>query len=186
MLAFAAHVDGPDSQVPHPGPEHFYHLARKTIIEIMHELGDEPPPLVVLQAYVLSTHYLLTKGVHGRAWRSLGVSVRLAYEMNLHLVDSCGSNIESEPPELWCQKEEARRCWWAVFEMDIFASVVKRVPTAIDWSQIETLLPVEDEYWFRGEPRQSCFLEVNVNDRWKSLEESGNKAGTGMLHTQAC
>lgn len=60
--------------------------------------------------------------------------------------------------------------------MDVFASTVRRYPTAVNWSQIETLLPIEDEYWFRNQPRESCFLERDLVLRWKVLQESGNRS----------
>jgi hypothetical protein len=37
---------------------------------------------------ILLAHGQLTQGVRGKAWRPLGTCVRLAYELNLNLVDS--------------------------------------------------------------------------------------------------
>jgi hypothetical protein len=60
--------------------------------------------------------------------------------------------------------------------MDVFASVIRRCPTGIDWSQNKTLLPIDDENWFLGKPQQSCFLELGLVDRWKALQASGNQS----------
>lgn len=154
-------------------PAHFLKLASRYVDEALQECGDEPPPLCLLQALILLAHGYLTQGVRGKAWRSLGTCIRLAYELNLHLVDAGHPNQVAEVRQ-WCEYEEKRRAWWIIWEMDVFASTIRRCPTAVDWSQIETLLPVEDEYWFQGKPRPSCFLERDLGHRWKALQDSGN------------
>ncbi|RFU25152.1 hypothetical protein B7463_g11187, partial [Scytalidium lignicola] len=158
-------------------PTYFLNLASQFTDEALRQCDDEAPPLCLLQALILLSHGQLTQGVRGKAWRSLGVCVRLAYELNLHLIDF-GYPIESIEVDVkqWSEQEEKRRAWWAIWEMDVFASTIRRCPTAIGWSQIETLLPVEDEYWFQGEYRQSCFLEKDFARRWKALQESGNQS----------
>lgn len=158
------------------GP-HFNTLAMKFVDEAINECGDEPLTLPLLQALILTAHWLLIKGVRGRAWRYLGICVRGGYELNLHLVDS-GKGPEDivQDPIQWNEDEERRRAWWAIWEMDVFASVIRRCPTAIDWSQNETFLPAEDDHWFRGEPQASCVLEIDLIERWKALKASGNQS----------
>ncbi|KEF58645.1 uncharacterized protein A1O9_06571 [Exophiala aquamarina CBS 119918] len=120
---------------------------------------------------ILNTLCLLVQGVRGRAWRLLGTCIRSAYELNLHLIDAGKPRGHYQPSsvEQWCIEEEWRRAWWAIWEMDVFASVIRRCPAGIDWSQNETFLPVEDEQWYRGEPQPSCPLELNGAERWKTL-----------------
>lgn len=165
---------------PAPTSEHFFDLAERFVDEALRKCGDETPPLCLLQALVLTTFQQLTRGVRGSAWRSLGACVRIAYELNLHLVDSEDSSRQNPATAAdkirWCNDEERRRVWWAIWEMDTFASTVRRVPTAIDWSQNETYLPADDDMWFQGNPQQSCFLEKNPIDRWKALQNSGNQS----------
>ncbi|KAJ4361119.1 uncharacterized protein N0V89_001688 [Didymosphaeria variabile] len=152
-------------------------LALQYIEEAFRECGDDAPPLVLLQALVLVTHQMLTRGVRGRAWRHLGTCVRVAYELNLHLLDSQGTSTDqAEDAAQWCHKEERRRTWWAIWEMDTFASTIRRCPTAVDWSQNETYLPVEDEHWFEGKAHPSCFLELELTNRWKVLLHCGNNS----------
>ena len=67
--------------------DQFLTLAFKYIDEALCECGDQAPTVCILQAYIIATHCQLTQGVLGKAWRSLGSCVRLAYEMNLHLID---------------------------------------------------------------------------------------------------
>jgi hypothetical protein len=190
MFSFAAPFLTPESYSPGgfpdpdnpivPNAEHFAALAEQFVQESLVNLEDETPPLCLLQALILTTYRKLIKGARGRAWRSLGTCVRLAYEMNLHLVDSEGIGCKDGPQthsrEQWVADEERRRAWWAIWEMDIFAGTVRRCPAAIDWSQNETYLPVDDEAFFNGVPKPSCYLERNVIDRWKALNESGNES----------
>lgn len=155
----------------------FLSQALKFVDEALQECGDHTPPLCILQASIIAAHCQLSQGVLGRAWRSLGTCVRLAYEMNLHLVDtSVVGDVTTMDPEQWCENEEKRRAWWAIWEMDVFASTIRRTPPAVDWSQIETLLPVEEEQWFQRQPRPSCFLQRDPVYRWKSLQDSGNQS----------
>ncbi|KAF3764084.1 hypothetical protein M406DRAFT_259842 [Cryphonectria parasitica EP155] len=158
-------------------PEFFVNMALQLIDQALSDCGDEPPDLCVLQALILATHCQLTQGVLGRAWRSLGLCVRLAYELNLHLLDSTSTFSQSpENTELWSEDEEKRRAWWAIWEMDVFASSIRRTPTAIDWMQMEVLLPVPDIYWHSNSPTRSCFFEQDPTRRWKTLHESGNQS----------
>lgn len=166
-----------DEPGTHLQAEYFLNLAVNNIEDTLKECGDEAPQLCVLQALIIATHCQLTEGVRGKAWRSLGTCIRLAYELNLHLVDSGrGKTSENDDAQKWCQIEEKRRAWWAIWEMDVFASTIRRTPPAIDWSQIETLLPVEDQYWFLKKMRASCFMERDPVYRWKALQETGNQS----------
>jgi len=156
---------------------HFIDLAMTYIDKVLRDCGDEPPPLCLLQALILTAHWLLIQGVRGRAWRYLGNCVRIAYELNLHLVDAGKSpDTVNTVPSQWCEDEERRRAWWAIWELDVFASVIRRCPTAIDWSQNETFLPAEDEKWFREEPQKSCKLASGLTERWKNLQATGNQS----------
>ncbi|KAK5721166.1 hypothetical protein LTR17_014807 [Elasticomyces elasticus] len=150
-------------------------LAQRSIDEAIADCEDESLPLPLLQALVLLTHWLLIRGVRAKAWRYLGLCVRSGYELNLHLIDV--NRLEDAPPAnaaLWCRDEERRRIWWAIWEMDVFASFVRRCPGGIDWSQNETFLPAEDERWQRGDPQRSCRMDFNSSDRWKVLSGVGN------------
>ncbi|KUL87816.1 hypothetical protein ZTR_03151 [Talaromyces verruculosus] len=156
---------------------HFRSLATTYIEEAIKECGDDPVPFPVLQALILMTHWRLIFGVRGRAWRDLGTCVRLAYELNLHLID-CRGEYDNGIADVnqWCEDEEKRRAWWAIWEMDVFASVVRRGPLAIDWSQVKIFLPAEDEKWFQGRPQRSSMLEAGVIDRVMALRASGNQS----------
>jgi hypothetical protein len=159
----------------HHKPAHFADLAFNHINKALAECDDELPPLCVIQALIIATHCQLTRGVHGKAWRSLGLCIRLAYEANLHLLDSRTPD-KAEDPTQWKMDEEKRRAFWAIWEMDVFASTIRRTPTAIDWMQMEILLPVDNANWFQSHPAPSCFMEADPNKSWKALQDSGNQS----------
>ncbi|KND93288.1 hypothetical protein TOPH_02354, partial [Tolypocladium ophioglossoides CBS 100239] len=188
MLAFASNFYEPsktsgayfgssDTLDGHKHSARFLNLALSYTDEALKDCGDEAPPLCILQAFIIAAHCQLAQGVLGKAWRTLGTCVRLAYELNLHLIDMKDSENPGEAdPKTWCDNEEKRRAWWAIWEMDVFATTIRRTPTAVDWSQIETMLPVEDECWFQNQIRPSCYLDVDPISRWRSLRDSGNQS----------
>lgn len=168
--------DGVMRNIQHETTSSSYETSRalKYVDGAISECEDAPVPLPLLQALILVSHWLLIQGVRGRAWRYLGLTVRISYELNMHLVDADKSHDDEPKPEQWCEDEKRRRAWWAIWEMDVFASVIRRCPTAISWSQNQTFLPVEDDKWCRGEPQKSTFLRLDVVERYKALEASGN------------
>lgn len=178
MISFAVRFHDSDTQNQkdiHRQAAHFLDLASNYSDTALKDCGDNTPSLCLLQAFILVSHGQLTQGVLGRAWRTLGTSVRLAYEMNLHLVDARGPEYALNSKR-WCEDEEKRRAWWAIWEMDVFATTIRRTPTAVDWSQLETLLPVDDEHWFECKPTRSCFLQQDPILRWKALANSENQS----------
>ncbi|KAM5357120.1 hypothetical protein ACJZ2D_016592 [Fusarium nematophilum] len=162
-----------------PTCEVFQKMALRFVDQSLDECEDEIPPLCLLQALSLCTFNHLIRGVKGKAWRLIGTCVRVAYEHRLHLIDykMVVDTPTTEPDlKLWSAAEEKRRCWWAIWEMDVFASTIRRCPTAIDWSMNKTHLPVDDELWFRDQYCRSSFLDLKAGDRWKRLKESGNES----------
>lgn len=178
MISFAMRFQENEAQSQkdtHRQAAHFLNLASDYSNHALKDCGDSTPSLCLLQAFILVSHGQLTQGVLGRAWRTLGTSVRLAYEMNLHLVDARGPEYALDSKR-WSEDEEKRRAWWAIWEMDVFATTIRRTPTAVDWSQLETLLPVDDEHWFEFKPTRSCFLQQDPIFRWKALANSENES----------
>lgn len=164
-----------------PGPSYFARIASSQLDESVDRYGDMRPPFWLLQACVLVTFYQLTQSVRSRSWKKLGDCIRYAYDMNLHIVDANhepasttdGAGIDMQR---WVMLEERRRAWWAIWEMDVFASTIRRLPTAIDGSQNLTMLPVPDSCWFNDVYQESCFLAVDCSLRWKHLVRSGNQS----------
>ncbi|KAJ5998973.1 Fungal specific transcription factor [Penicillium sp. IBT 35674x] len=179
MFSHSARFRSEDSHLHHKSDSiRFHNQALDLIYESLDEASDEQPSLCLLQAMVLVTFYELTKGVKGRAWRLLGSCVRVAYELHLHLIDyeALEENYKvGRGLSRWIEEEEGRRCWWAIWKMDVFASVIRRLPTAIDWNMIDTYLPASDEHWFSNQYCRSCFLERDPLARPKALKDCGNE-----------
>ena len=161
-------------------PMYWFDLALRLIAEGLEECADDLPPLYLLQAMLITTFQQLIDGVRGKAWRALGECLRIAYELHLHLIDvdeeqSTACGITGELPPDWVVKEERRRTWWTLWEMDVFASTIRRLPTAIDWTLNKTKLPISDEDWLNYKDSASCHLSIDPGQRWKELEKSGNR-----------
>ncbi|KAJ5787365.1 hypothetical protein N7457_002355 [Penicillium paradoxum] len=172
---FLNHREGdPSTKTPYQS-EYFVDLAFHYVNKALVDCDDEMPPLCLLQALIVATHCQLAQGVRGKAWRSLGLCIRLAYETNLHVLDS-RTAVNTTDPDKWQADEEKRRVFWAIWEMDVFASTIRRTPTAIDWRQMEILLPVDNAHWFQGQPTPSCFMDPDPNQCWKGLQDSGNQS----------
>ncbi|KAM0511793.1 hypothetical protein ACHAPE_009469 [Trichoderma viride] len=163
-----------------PTPEYFHTLARKFIAASLDDSSEDAPSLCVLQALILSTFHQLSQDVRGLAWRSLGLCIRVAYELNLHKIDaeriSNQSDNSTYDKEQWTLDEERRRAWWAIWELDAFACTIRRLPTGLDLTQTKTFLPVSDEDWFGGTRQPSCCLDADPKARWKMLENCANQS----------
>lgn len=183
MFSFSARFQptdmAPDRPLDCPAPSYFAHIASTRLEKALDQCGTTRPPFWLLQASVLVTFYQLTQSVRSKSWRTLGNCIRLAYDMNLHLTDA---NTDGSPDayqqdidiERWSILEERRRAWWAIWEMDVFASTIRRLPMGIDWSQNFAFLPVPDGCWFSNVHQASCYLASDPNMRWKLLSKSGN------------
>lgn len=174
-----------DAAVDHasgcPSPSYFFQIASTQLDASGDSYGDTRPPFWLLQASILVTFYQLTLSVRSRSWRKLGECIRCAYDLNLHLVDANHEPVQRTEQkdvdiERWALLEERRRAWWAVWEMDVFASAIRQLPTAIDPSLNLTMLPVSDSCWFNNIYQESCFLAEDCSLRWKHLAQSGNQS----------
>jgi hypothetical protein len=150
-------------------------LAEQLVDQALKECSDDAPPLCLLQALILVTFEQLIVAVRSQAWRSVGTCVRVAYEMQLHLIDKSPSSNKNNI-SISSLAEESRRAWWAIWECDVFASTIRRLPTAINWESNETWLPVDDHIWFANAYTRSCPLNPDASLAWKDLEISGNKS----------
>ncbi|KAI1620131.1 hypothetical protein EDD37DRAFT_187380 [Exophiala viscosa] len=107
---------------------------------------ETPPTLAYLQGCVLLAFNYYTSGLNFQGWICVGVCVRLAYELGI-------ADIDSEEDEVtialdWVEKEERRRAWWLVWELDTFGSSISKRPFSTDWRRAAVKLPVSDQAWF--------------------------------------
>jgi len=170
-----------DKEPPEPpDPQKLHSLAVRLFADAMRQYEDDTPPLWLLQACIINTSYSMTHGVYGKAWRSLGLCIQLAYELNLHLIDFelYPDGLEKDPPDLcqWSQDEEARRAWWAIWEMDSYSSSIRRCPGSLRTSEVQTLLPVSDDAWFQNRHQNSVFLSSNISNLINTMQKLGNES----------
>lgn len=180
MFAFSARFTGishihTTARCNIPSHEHFRKIAEEAVDRALQECLDESPPLCLLQALILTTFQQLTNGVRGRSWRALHTCVSIGYDLHLHLVDKNAHKSMPTASE-FCALEEKRRAWWALWEFDVFASTIRKLPTAIDWTNNETWLPIDDELWFDNMAARSCTLSPDPAVAWKELEKSKNQS----------
>ncbi|KAH8817423.1 fungal-specific transcription factor domain-containing protein [Xylogone sp. PMI_703] len=181
MFIFAAYFEHP-LEISNTGPirgqqcpsAHFYHTASSLIEKQMKDCGDDAPPLFLLQALILTTYYELISSFRGVAWRSLGMCIRIAYELELHEIDLQRLVTEQEGKvdiTQWRLDEERRRAWWTLWRFDVFASTIRKRPKTIDIARVTTWLPVDDDVWFEDKYQPSCFLDADPMERWKILSQ---------------
>jgi hypothetical protein len=151
--------------------------------ETAHQLYDkarlaiEPSTLPYLQGCILLVFCMYTQGPSPRGWIITGVCVRMAYDLGIGSIDA--DFIEESPDasdaSRWTDKEELRRAWWLVWELDRFGSIISKRPYAIDQRRMAVKLPVSDEAWFFNTPVESVVLRTKPAEAWKTLCDSENQ-----------
>ena len=144
-----------------------------------HVEDQEEPTLRMLQTRILLAYYELASGPSFQAWQATGICCRMAYSLSLHHIDRKSTRMNSPAPVADSEgviHEEERRAWWAVFQMDNFASVIARRPFNIDASRMEVLLPISDAAWISNQSPKSALLSSNgPSEIWKSLRGCENQ-----------
>lgn len=142
---------------------------------------DRTPTLSYLQGCILLAFYHHTNSPSSFGWMLSGVCMRLAYDLGINYVDedvmsrATSDACQWSSAEEWVEREEKRRAFWSVWELDAFPSTMSRRPYAIDRTQIKTMLPASDDNWFSGQPIASSFVGSEPETAWKSLQGSPNQ-----------
>ena len=144
----------------------------------------QEPSLDFVKGCVMLTFYYLTAGQPAPGALLTSVCVRFAYDLGLNEIDdedqtSDDGDVQGaqyEDPALWVDKEELRRLWWAIYELDCFVSTLSCQPYAVAHGEMKVLLPVSDHAWFRGSPIGSSYLIPHPDAIWKSLQGSPNQS----------
>lgn len=129
------------------------------------------PSLTYLQGCILLTFYFYTSGSVIQGWILVGACLRMAYDLGLSEVDSDASISIID----FVEKEEMRRAWWLVWELDTFASAVSRRPYAIDRKRMSVKLPISNDAWFSEIQLPSTQLSLQPGQSWKSLYGTANQ-----------
>ncbi|KAM6508350.1 hypothetical protein FALCPG4_018223 [Fusarium falciforme] len=139
----------------------------------MPRASQQGPTLEHLQGCILLAFYEYSSGPSHRAWILAGVCVRLAYDLNLCNMDE--QQDDCPDPWDWSYKEEQRRAFWLVWEVDTFGSVMSRRPSSINRSMMAVRLPVCDAAWFTDNPVKSPVIDPRPSKAWKILVDSPNQ-----------
>lgn len=136
--------------------------------------SEEKPSLRFLQGVILLAFYDLTSKPSFQGWLTTGSCCRIAYSLCLHQIDKTPPADERQSTHTWLEKEEKRRAWWAIYEMDNFASISASRPFNIDSSRMSVFLPVSDSAWFSNCQTSSAPLSAQ-GFWWKSLSDCENQ-----------
>jgi Fungal specific transcription factor domain/Fungal Zn(2)-Cys(6) binuclear cluster domain len=133
----------------------------------------DPPNLAYLQGCILLAFYYYASGPCPRGWLLTGACVGLAYDLDLSSIDEDeGLGLDTEE---WASREELRRAWWLVWELDTFGSTISNRPYMIDRRRMSVLLPCSDDAWYAETPLASAKLEWELGKAWKTLQGCPNQ-----------
>lgn len=142
----------------------------------------EEPTLEFLKGCILLAFYNISSGVLAAGSLLTSVCVRFAYDLRLDEVDDeqllhdgTYSREEVGYSDAWVHKEELRRLWWCIWELDIFVATLSRQPYTIERGEMKVFLPVSDSQWFSGVPHMSALLDHEPLNLWRSLQGSPNQ-----------
>ncbi|KAJ5815409.1 hypothetical protein N7474_007186 [Penicillium riverlandense] len=144
VLAIASrHLLLVDDQPPSDPNEHMVYFSRAWRLSMGHTALLDHPNVMKVQFEGLTAFYLLSIGQVNRAWRMIGIAIRSAITMGLHL----RSETNSIPHE---SKETVYRVWWALFMLDtVLCEMTGRPPSKI----------------FSTTPLPTPFREEDLNDQ---------------------
>lgn len=162
--------------------------SRATILKDYEIKDVREPSLDFVKGCILLAFHTLGEGQTSTGALLVSVCVRFAYDLKLDGIDDDDDDVvesvdnevlvqerTSDELEAWVSKEELRRVWWAIYELDTFASTLSIQPYGIERGEIKVLLPVSDENWFQRRPISSAHLNQCPGTIWKSLERSDNQ-----------
>jgi hypothetical protein len=110
MLALAARYSGSNHLADMPPVDRGTEFAAQAAHLYKLRMTDEPPTLLYLQGCILLAFYMYSMGPCPRGWLLTGTVVRMAYELDLHLIDEDGG--DGLMVEEWVVREEQRRAWY--------------------------------------------------------------------------
>jgi hypothetical protein len=151
--------------------DRFIDQATKIYQELSCENNASRPTLPYLQGLTLFASSLLQSSPSLQSWLLVGTCTRLAYDLDLHNSDADIGEFHADHLSLeeWQYREERRRLWWVIWNMDLFSSTIASKPYAIDSRRANVLLPITDEAWLDNKRVASVPLNQDRHSVWKSL-----------------
>jgi hypothetical protein len=153
----------------------FARKAQALFHETVQGFEHHEPSLMWLQGCILLAYYNQSCRPAMGCDIMISYCTRFAYSLGLHRIDE-NSPQEPSSVEDWIKKEEQRRAWWSVWELDAFDSISTRRPFSVDIHRMHVCLPVSDEAWFSGKQTESAILSPDILQCWKALRNSPNQA----------
>lgn len=164
---------------PRQQGNHFGKAAQAMLEAAKQDTDDENVSLRFLQGSILLSYFQLTLRPSFQAWLGIGYCCRLAYALSLHQIDRDSDSrlqLNALSANDWANREEHRRAWWAIVQLDSFASFVGGRPPSIETARVDVLLPVSDEAWFGLRPTSSAFIPSGGSATvWSSLVDQENQ-----------
>lgn len=144
----------------------------------------DSPTLEFVKGCVMFAFYNLVEGQFGPGSILTSVCVRFVYDLSLDetdedQLDEQGKLISDPLPESvesWLKKEERRRLWWSIWELDTFVATLSFQPFGIERGEMKVLLPAPDYNWLCEIPIGSAFIDHRLETVWKSLQGSPNQS----------
>lgn len=144
----------------------------------------QEPTLEFLKGCVILAYYCVTAGQIGPGSVLTSICIRFAYDLSLDEIDEYQMNddgsLNSENFDgnvaSWVRKEELRRLWWSIWELDTFVATLSCQPYGVERGEMKVLLPVPNDNWYRGLPMRSAFINHQPEAVWKSLQGSPNQS----------
>jgi hypothetical protein len=131
----------------------------------------QKPSITFVQAAAMLSFAIGGMGLNSCAYSMISISVRLAYDCGPDEIDRYDTNrskqmsVDVDPPGTeWVKKEELRRAWWGVADLENFICTTKCRLRMIDWGKCKTKLPCDDKDWFEGRECVSFFLPASLYD----------------------
>ena len=157
----------------------------------------EEPSIEFIKGCVLLSCHCLAAGQISSGAILTSVCVRLAYNLGLNAIDEdqinedgtvCDTDLEDLGA--WTRKEELRRVWWVISDLDTFVCTILRQPYGIERHNIRVLLPVSDISWYEGPATKSSTLLLQPSQTWKSLQSSPHHSARAWFlvsnHLSSC
>lgn len=178
---FSAHPFFATTPVQQRGQK-FARFATSIKDALMTTIADEPSLEFVKGCVLLAYHYV-TAGELAPGSMLTSLCVHFAYDLELDMVDANhvngdGSSREDlQDVDAWVYREDLRRLWWAIWELDTFIATLSRQTFGISRSsEMKVFLPVSDEHWYARQPLPSSVLDHHLATGWKSLQGCPNQS----------
>ena len=166
-------------QAPEERGKPFMEKAKELFQKEHRKFRECLPSLQYLQSAILLAFDTLMNVPSYQGWIETGTCCCIAFDLDLQDIDfdiiHDGVDQASLDDADWVLREEKRRAWWTVWEMDIFVSTMFCRPATIPQDRIAVLLPVSDTVWFQNKKLSSTHFGSNPVLTWSCMQGCPNQ-----------